>query len=78
MMMSPIRRQERGDTLAKMTWADIRHSLNMTQAEMAKELDMSVQLYQLKETYKRGMKLSEAAKILEMADLELRDVRTEL
>lgn len=64
--------------MQKMTWADVRHKLNMTQAEMAKKLDISVQLYQMKETYKRRMNLDEAAIILKMANVKLEDVQIKL
>lgn len=59
----------------KKTWRDIRESMNLTQADMARKLGMSRQLYQMKESGKRQFKLDEAIAISKMSGVDLADVQ---
>ena len=60
--------------MPKKTWKEIRESMHLTQYEMAQRLGMQVQTYQMKESYKRPMRLPEAVKIIEMSGVNLMDV----
>jgi len=59
----------------KKTWRDIRESMNLTQADMARKLGMSRQLYQMKECGRRQFKLDEAIAISKMSGVDLKDVQ---
>lgn len=49
--------------------------MNLTQADMARKLGMSRQLYQMKESGKRQFKLDEAIAISKMSGVDLADVQ---
>lgn len=49
--------------------------MNLTQAEMARKLGMSRQLYQMKECGRRQFRLDEAIEISKMSGVDLTDVQ---
>lgn len=58
-----------------LTWKQVRDKTGMTQAEMARKLDISPQLYQMKETYVRPMRVEEAVEIAKIAGIDLRRIK---
>lgn len=59
----------------KMTWTEVREKTGMSISEMAEHLGMSRQLYQMKETYKRVMRVEEAVEIARLAKVKLDHVQ---
>lgn len=60
--------------MEKMTWTEVRKKTGMTSAEMADHLGISRPLYQMKETYKRVMRVEEAVEIARVAGVDLQDI----
>lgn len=58
----------------KLTWEQVRKKTGMKSAEMAEHLGLSRQLYQMKETYKRVMRVEEAVEIARLAKVDLKDI----
>ncbi len=59
----------------KLTWKDLREKTGKTISEMAECLGMSRQLYQMKETYKRPMRVEEAVEISRLSHTDLSKVK---
>lgn len=60
----------------KKTWKDIRDMLGYTQQQMADLIGISRELYQMKETYKRPMKVNEAVIICKESGVDITSIQT--
>lgn len=60
----------------KLTWKQARERTGKTQADMARHLNISRQLYGLKENYKRTMRIDEGIEIARLAGIDINMIRT--